>query len=117
MTELTPEKAYILKKIKLMLTLNITLYSIDEFKSDEQYYKSSKKFRNKIETAEKAIEFKSNEGIADMFSADEKLMQEELTKYESIAKLIAKADLGDLSAIHDGLVNYFKQKQIENGIA
>ncbi len=108
--EITPEKAYLLKKIKLMLTLNITLYSIDEFKSDPQYYLSSKKFRNKIDTAEKAIEWKANEGVEDIFSADEKLVQSKLKEYEQIAKLIAEADFDDLTAIHEGLIKYFKEK-------
>jgi hypothetical protein len=107
------EKLQLLKLVKLMLTLNVTLYSIDDFKSDPYYSATLKKTRNKVETAEQAIENKVVEIIGAMFIADETTTQKKLEQYEEVAKLIAKADFDDLTAIEQGLIKYYQDKENE----
>jgi hypothetical protein len=105
------EKLQLLKLVKLMLTLNVTLYSIDDFKSDPYYLATLKKTRNKVETAEQAIENKVAEIIGAMFIADETTTQVKLNEYEEIARMIAIADFDDLTAIHQGLEKYYENKR------
>ncbi len=107
----TEEKLHLLKLVKLMLTLNITLYSIDEFKADPYYLATLKKTRNKIDAAEKALYAKASELIAAMFIADNDTTQNKLIQYEEIAEMIAKGDFDDLTAIHQGLTQYYIEKQ------
>ncbi len=109
-TQEQQEKLQLLKLVKLMLTLNVTLYSIDDFKGDAYYTATLKKTRNKVETAEKAIENKVSEIIGAMFIADETTTQVKIKQYEEIANLIAKADFDDLTSIHEGLTKYFNEK-------
>jgi hypothetical protein len=94
-----------------MLTLNVTLYSIDDFKSDEYYSATLKKTRNKVDMAEKSIEHKVAEIIGAMFIADEQTTQYKLNQYEEIARMIAIADFDDLTAIHQGLEKYYENKR------
>lgn len=108
------EKLQLLKLVKLMLTLNVTLYSIDDFKSDAYYTATLKKTRNKVDMAEQAIEHKVAEIIGAMFIADEKTTQHKLNQYEEIARMIAIADFDDLTAIHQGLEKYYEKKGEES---
>lgn len=98
---------HILKVVKLMLTLNITLYSIDEFQGTPFYRQELKR---RINVAKESIELQANDLIKTMFNADEATIQAKLAEYEGIAELIAKADFDDLTAIGQGLEQYFKDK-------
>jgi hypothetical protein len=108
MTEKEIEAAkHLLKVVKLMLTFNITLYSIDEFQGTPFYRQELKK---RINTAKESIELQANDLIKTMFGADENTIQAKLSEYERIAELLAKADFDDLTAIGQGLEQYFKDK-------
>lgn len=99
---------HILKVVKLMCTLNITLYSIDDFEGTP-FYKHS--LKNKINTAKNALELEAKDLIKTMFKADEATIQAKLKEYEDIATMLAKADFDDLTAINQGLTKYYEDKK------
>jgi hypothetical protein len=110
MTEKEIEAAkHLLKVVKLMLTFNITLYSIDEFQGTPFYRQELKK---RINTAKDSLELQANDLIKTMFGADEDTIQAKLEEYERIAERIAKADFDDLTAISQGLDKYFQEKSV-----
>ena len=110
MTEKEIEAAkHLLKVVKLMLTFNITLYSIDEFQGTPFYRQELKK---RINTAKDSLELQANDLIKTMFGADEDTIQAKLEEYEKIAERIAKADFDDLTAISQGLDKYFQEKSV-----
>lgn len=110
MTEKEVETAkHLLKIVKLMLTFNITLYSIDEFQGTPFYRQELKK---RINTAKDSLELQANDLIKTMFGADEATIQAKLGEYEKVAERIAKADFDDLSAISQGLDKYFEEKSV-----
>lgn len=103
------EPEYLQRLVKLMICLNVSLFSIDEVKGK---LTNTNKLRNKINTAEKAIEERIQHFIKDMFDADDGTMREVLKEYENIALLLSKCNFEDLSVVHQGLVNYFEQKAV-----
>lgn len=110
MTEKEVETAkHLLKIVKLMLTFNITLYSIDEFQGTPFYRQELKK---RINTAKDSLELQANDLIKTMFGADEATIQAKLGEYEKVAERIAKADFDDLTAISQGLDKYFEEKML-----
>jgi len=110
MTEKEIEAAkHLLKVIKLMLTFNITLYSIDEFQGTPFYRQELKK---RINTAKESLELQAAALIKTMFNADEATVQTKLEEYERVAERIAKADFDDLTSISQGLDKYFEEKTL-----
>ena len=101
------QKRGLLKVIKLYLTLNITLYSLDEFTGTRFFVKEHKQ---QINRTRELIERNTSTVIKDLFNADADEVQKALVQYERIAELIAGLQLDDLADIIDGLEQYKKEK-------
>lgn len=101
----------LLRIVKLSLTLNIALYSIDEFADTPLY---SHELKNSLKHASKLLERKNNTLFGIMYKADENTTTETLKEYEYVINqltlMIAKASIEDISAMHDGLKKYYEDK-------
>lgn len=103
------QKRGLLKVIKLYLTLNITLYSLDDFAGTRFYVKEH---RQQVNRTKELIERNTSTVIKDLFEADDAEVQKALSQYERIAELIASLQLDDLESIIDGLEQYKKEKDL-----
>lgn len=103
------QKRGLLKVIKLYLTLNITLYSLDDFAGTRFYVKEH---RQQVNRTKELIERNTSTVIKDLFEADDAEVQKALSQYERIAELIAGLQLDDLESIIDGLELYKKEKDL-----
>lgn len=103
------QKRGLLKVIKLYLTLNITLYSLDDFAGTRFYVKEH---RQQVNRTKELIERNTSTVIKDLFEADDAEVQKALSQYERIAELIASLQLDDLESIIDGLEEYKKEKHL-----
>ena len=103
------QKRGLLKVIKLYLTLNITLYSLDEFAGTRFYVKEH---RQQVNRTKELIERNTSTVIKDLFVADDAEVQKALSQYERIAEIIAGLQLDDLQDITDGLEQYKKDKSL-----
>lgn len=97
--------------VKLMIVLNVGLFSIDEIKGA---FSNKPKVLNKLSAAEKEIENRVAKFIEEMFHAGDDVIREQLKQFEEIAEMVAKADFNDLKEIHTGLTNYYKSKNDNN---
>lgn len=101
----------LLRIVKLSLTLNVALYSIDEFADTPLY---SHELKNSLKHASKLLERKNNTLFGLMYKADEQQTAESLKEYEyvidQITRMIAAANIDDIQAIHDGLKKYYEDK-------
>lgn len=103
------QKRGLLKVIKLYLTLNITLYSLDDFVGTRFYVKEH---RQQVNRTRELIERNTSIVIKDLFNADADEVQKALVQYERIAEIIAGLQLDDLQNIIDGLEQYKKEKDL-----
>lgn len=103
------QKRGLLKVIKLYLTLNITLYSLDDFAGTRFYVKEH---RQQVNRTRELIERNTSTVIKDLFDADADEVQQALVQYERIAEIIAGLQLNDLQSIIDGLQQYKKEKDL-----
>lgn len=108
---MTEEKEYLYRMVKLMIVLNVGLYSIDEIKGA---FSNKPKIINKLAAAEKEIENRVAKFIEEMFNSGDEVIREQLKQFEEIAEMVAKADFNDLQEIHKGLTKYYNDKNDNN---
>jgi hypothetical protein len=99
-----------LKTVKLNLTFNILLFSLDEFVDTPFYKQETKQILNR---AKEIVEQRANQQAVALFKAEPEEYQRQLFQYEHIAEMLAGADLFDLNTLHDGMVKYFEDKKAE----
>lgn len=115
--KLTPEQRQeqLIRIVKLGVAFNVALYSIDEFVGTPLY---SHELKAALKHASKLIERKNSTLMGIMYKADEKTTAEALKEYEyvidQLTLMIAKANVDDISAMYEGLQQYYKDKANEN---